>query len=89
MKEKIIKYRSVGVIAGSLIFNLISSLLVYHPAGVVFNMTPLTVTEWICDIVSISGFFFGFLMLMFDANRDSKNKLKEALFEAKEELGNS
>ena len=86
MKNKLIKYRSVVVIATSLIFNLVSSLLVWHPEGRRFNTTPLTVTEWICDIIAIVWFFFGMTMMFFDIHQNQKEKIKEAIFEAKEEL---
>ena len=86
MKNKLIKYRSVVVIATSLIFNLVSSLLVWHPEGKVFNLTPMTVTEWICDIVSTIWFFVGFLIMFFDINQNEKEKIKEAILEAKDEL---
>ena len=86
MKNKLIKYRSVVVIATSLIFNLVSSLLVWHPEGKVFNLTPMTVTEWICDIVSTTWFFVGFLIMFFDIHQNEKEKIKEAILEAKDEL---
>ena len=86
MKNKLIKYRSVVVIATSLIFNLVSSLLVWHPEGKAFNLIPMTVTEWICDIVSTIWFFVGILMMFFDIHQNQKEKIKEAIFEAKEEL---
>lgn len=86
MKKVLIKYRSVCVIATSLICNLIASLLVYKPDGVVFNRTPLTITEWICDIISIIIFFAGFLMMLFDSNKDSKEKLEEAFDHGVEEF---
>lgn len=72
------KYRSILVIASSLIFNLVSSLLVYKPDGAVFNYESLTITEWICDIIGIVWFFVGLLMLMYDGNRNAKEQLKEA-----------
>ena len=86
MKNKLIKYRSVVVIATSLIFNLVSSLLVWHPEGKVFNLTPMTVTEWICDIVSTIWFFVGILMMFFDIHQNEKEKIKEAILETKDEL---
>lgn len=86
MKKVLIKYRSVCVIASALIFNLVSSLLAYKPDGVVFNKTPLTVSEWICDILSLVAFFTGFLMMFFDTNKDSKEKLKEAFEYGAEEF---
>ena len=86
MKNKLIKYRSVVVIATSLIFNLVSSLLVWHPEGVKFNKTTMTVTEWVCDIVSTIWFFVGILMMFFDIHQNEREKIKEAIFEAKEEL---
>ncbi len=76
------RYRSVVVMAASLIFNLVSSLLVYRPEGTKFNMTPLTVTEWVCDIISIIIFVIGWLMMFYDINRDQKEKIKEALNES-------
>lgn len=86
MKNKLIKYRSIVVIATSLIFNLVSSLLVWHPEGQKFNAMPMTVTEWVCDIISIIWFFVGVLMLLFDADQNEKEKIKEAIHEAREEL---
>lgn len=81
---KILKrYRSVLVMAASLIFNLLSSLMVYKPDGVKFNMTPITVTEWVCDIISIIVFAIGWLMMFYDINSDQKQKIKEALNESK------
>lgn len=74
------------VMGVALVFNLTSSLLVWHPSGRLFNSTPLTVIEWLCDIITIIGFFAGFAMLFFDINRDSKAKIKEAILEASEEL---
>ena len=69
-----------------MIFKLVSSLLVWHPEGKVFNLTPMTVTEWICDIVSTIWFFVGFLIMFFDINQNEKEKIKEAILEAKDEL---
>ena len=60
MKNTLKKYRSIVVMATALIFYLVSSLLVWHPGGQLFNATPMTVTEWICDIVGIIWFFIGF-----------------------------
>ena len=78
MKNKLIKYRGVVVIATSLIFNLVTSLLVWHPEGKLFNLMPMTITEWICDIICITWFFIGFLMALYDANKDSKKQMEEA-----------
>lgn len=86
MKNKIIKYRSVLVMASSLVFNLVSSLLVWHPEGVKFNATPATVTEWICDIIGIVWFLFGLAMMFFDLHLDEKRRIKEAILECNEEL---
>lgn len=86
MKKVLTRYRSVCVIASALIFNLVSSLLVYKPDGVAFNKTPLTITEWICDILSLIVFFTGFLMMFFDSNKDSKEKSKEAFEYGAEEF---
>lgn len=76
------RYRSVVVIATSLLFNLVTSLLVYKPDGVKFNKSPLTVTEWVCEIISIIVFAVGWLMMFYDINRDFKEKIKEALNES-------
>ena len=86
MKKILKKYRSVVLIGTALVFNLVSSLLVYHPDGKLFNIHPMTVTEWVCDIIAVIGYCTGFAMMLFDANKDTKNKIKEAFLEANEEL---
>ena len=86
MKKILTKYRSICVIASALIFNLVSSLFVYKPDGVLFNKTPLTIVEWICDILSLILFCIGLLMMLFDTNKDSKEKLKEAFEHGAEEF---
>lgn len=74
MKRITKKYRGIIVIASALLFNLISSLLVWHPAGQIFNIYPLTVTEWICDIISTVLAFTGAIMSLYDVNADMKQK---------------
>lgn len=74
------------VIGAALVFNLVTSLLVWHPASKTFNITPMTVTEWVCDIIAVIGCSVGFAMMLFDANKDTKDKIKEAFLEANEEL---
>lgn len=86
VKEKLIKYRSVVVIGIALIFNLIANLLVWHPEGVQINKTPMTITEWICDIVTIILFFAGFAMLLFDGAKMDKKMIKEGFIEGAEEF---
>lgn len=86
MKKTLKKYRSIVVMVTALIFNLVSSLLVWHPEGQVFNATPMTVTEWICDIVGIIWFFIGFLMMFYDTHQNEKEKIKEAILETADEL---
>ena len=86
MKKTLRKYRSIIVMAIALIFNLVSSLLVWHPQGQVFNVIPMTVTEWICDIVGIIWFFSGFLMMFYDTHQNEKEKIKEAILETADEL---
>ena len=86
MKKTFKKYRSIVVIATALIFNLVSSLLVWHPEGQIFNTIPMTVTEWFCDIVSIIWFFIGFLMMFYDRHQNEKEKIKEAILETADEL---
>ena len=86
MANIIVKFRGVWVIAGGLLFNLVSSLLVWHPEGVVFNKSPMTVAEWICDIINTVIIFLGFAIILYDVNTDYKRKIKEALLESKEEM---
>lgn len=86
MKKYIKKFRSIIVIATSLIFNLISSLLVWHPEGQSFNRSPMTIAEWICDIISIVWFLHGFVLMLTDIHLDEKRRIKEAILEASEEL---
>ena len=86
MKKILKKYRSIVVMATALIFNLVSSLLVWHPKGQIFNATPMTVTEWICDIIGIIWFFIGFLMMFYDTHQNEKEKIKEAILETADEL---
>lgn len=86
MKKILKKYRSIVVIGAALVFNLVTSLLVYRPDGKLFNLHPMTVAEWVCDIIAVIGYCTGFAMMLFDANRDTKDKIKEAFLEANEEL---
>lgn len=76
------------VIGTALVFNLVSSLLVWKPEGVIFNSRPMTVAEWVCDITSIIWFFIGIIMMFFDVHENEKQKIKEALLETNEELKN-
>ena len=86
MKKTLKKYRSIVVMATALIFNLVSSLLVWHPEGQIFNETPMTVTDWVCDIVGIIWFFIGFMMMFYDTHQNEKEKIKEAILETADEL---
>lgn len=86
MKNILLRFRGVWIIAGGLIFNLVSSLLVWHPEGVRFNKAPTTVTEWVCDIISVVILLFGFMVILYDVNMDTKRRIKEALLEANEEI---
>lgn len=88
MRSILKKYRSTVVIGTALVFNLVSSLLVWKPEGVIFNLRPITVTEWACDIISIIWFFVGFTMLFFDVHENEKQKIIEAILETNEELKN-
>ena len=88
MSKILKKYRGVVIIATSLIFNLVSSLLVWHPDGVIFNSHPMTIVEWVCDIISTIWFFIGFVMMFCDIHENEKQKIKEAILETNEELKN-
>lgn len=74
------------VMASSLIFNFVSSLLVWHSFDVKFNITPMSVAGWICDIIGSVWFLFGLAMMFFDLHLDEKRRLKEAILECNEEL---
>lgn len=65
IKEKLKKYRALGVIAGSMIFNLAESLL-FAKNGQPFNIKPLSIGEWICDMISTLIFVFGLMMATYD-----------------------
>lgn len=86
IRNVLVKFRGVWVITGGLLFNLVSSLLVWHPPGVHFNRVPMTITEWVCDIISVVIGLFGLVVIFYDINMDSKKKIKEALLEANDEI---
>lgn len=86
MKIFLKKYRSVLIIGSSLTFNLVSSLLVWHPEGQIFNPSPIATIEWVCDIISSVTFFIGLVMMFLDIHDDEKQKIKEAILESNEEL---
>ena len=86
MKSILVRFRGVWIVAISLIFNLISSLLVWHPPGMQFNIAPMTIIEWVFDIISVVIGLFGLVVIFYDINMDSKKKIKEALLEANDEI---
>lgn len=51
--------------AASMIFNLIESLY-FAVESVPFNLKPMSVGEWICDIIATIGFLFGFMLMFYD-----------------------
>lgn len=65
IKNKLKKYRAIGIIAGAMGFNLIESI-VFAQNGKPFNLKPLSIGEWICDIISTLGFIFGAMMAIYD-----------------------
>ena len=65
IKEKLKKYRAVGVIAGAMVFNLVESLI-FAKNGNAFNLEPMSTGEWICDIIAGLIFFFGVMMMYYD-----------------------
>ena len=65
MKNFLKKYKSLGIITAGLIFNLITSIM-FAAEGVPFNKSPLTVGEWICDIISILVILFGTMKMIYD-----------------------
>jgi hypothetical protein len=62
---KLKKYRALSVIAAAMFFNLIESI-VFAKNGSPFNLKPLSVGEWICDIISTLIFIFGVMMATYD-----------------------
>lgn len=48
-----------------LIFNLVTSSM-FAQGGNPFNLTPVSIGEWICDIVSILILVFGNMMMCYD-----------------------
>lgn len=65
MKNELKKYRALFIIAGALIFNLIESLL-FAQNGNPFNLQPLSIGEWICDIISTLVLVVGVMMATYD-----------------------
>lgn len=56
------KYRSVCIFATFLLFNLLESLYFGQGTAKGFNYEPVSVYEWICDIVSDIGMYFAIMM---------------------------
>lgn len=65
MKNIIKKYRALGIVAAGMIFNLISSIL-FAKNGAPFNLQPLSIGEWICDIISSMIILFGAMTMAYD-----------------------
>lgn len=65
IKEKLKRYRALGVIAIGMIFNLIESVM-FAKNGNPFNLKPLSVGEWLCDIIAILIILFGLMLSSYD-----------------------
>jgi|GEM_PF-6719944 len=65
MKESLKKYRALGVIFIGMIFNVIESVF-FAQNGNPFNLKPLSVGEWVCDIIATLIVVFGFMMATYD-----------------------
>jgi len=64
-KVKLKKYRGLGIIALGMFFNVIESVI-FAKNGSPFNLDPLSVGEWICDIISSLIVIFGLMMATYD-----------------------
>lgn len=65
LKEKFKKYRALGVIATGMVFNLVESIM-FAQNGNPFNLKPLSIGEWICDIIATLIFLFGLMLMTYD-----------------------
>ena len=65
MKDTLKKYRALGVIFIGMIFNVVESVL-FAQNGNPFNLKPLSVGEWVCDIITTLIVVFGFMMAIYD-----------------------
>lgn len=65
MKRSLKKYRALGVIFIGMIFNVVESVL-FAQNGNPFNLKPLSVGEWVCDIIATLIVVFGFMMATYD-----------------------
>lgn len=65
IKEKFKKYRAVFVVALGMIFNLVESIM-FAKSGNPFNLKPLSIGEWVCDIISILVILFGVMLASYD-----------------------
>lgn len=65
IKNKLKKYRAVGVVAGAMMFNIAESLL-FAKNGNTFNMKPMSLGEWICDDITDLIYIVGAMMATYD-----------------------
>lgn len=60
------KYRSIFILTFFLLFNMAESL--YFGQGTLkgYNNSPVSLAEWICDIISAIGAFTALVIAMYD-----------------------
>jgi hypothetical protein len=80
LKKAILKwcraYRGVLVFAGFGIFNLVSSLIVGAGTEIGFNLKPMSITEWICDLISNIGALYAIMLSVYDLLKFQQPKYK-------------
>lgn len=60
------KYRSVFIFTAFLLFNLLESLYFGQGTPRGYNLYPINIWEWLCDIFSVAGMFFAGVMALYD-----------------------
>lgn len=66
LKARVKKYRAILVMLVFLVFNMLSSIYFGADSALGFNLIPMSVGEWVCDIVSRSGQYFALMMGIYD-----------------------
>lgn len=73
--KKIKKYRAVIIFAVALIFNLVTSLYFGTGTELGLNLKPMSIGEWICDIISNTGVFFAVILGCYDVSKYNPQKV--------------